>query len=332
AEAKRREASLAELERFYGETRAAGAKDASEQLEELRRHYRKALDSLRDELAPAPEAPAVPEGPIVHPVRRRWPWALLSLVVLAAGLFAVRQRGTAPGRDFKVPFDHPTALVWQGDVLWAADWKEQAVFRLAYKDGVLRATNRYALPETHVTGLAVNGADFYVADSWRRQIQRWRLDGDHLLFAAAWPSPGPQPSALFFDGTSLWSADSQEMRIYRHALDDQLSVLSSYAVRFPVVGLWADAQRFWSADTAYRLIHRHRYDDVLSLVASYGLRELDDGRAPLSAFAMRGGQVWLGRDGEGTLLERPLSLFSPRVLPPALPAPAPSPEPVPAAP
>ncbi len=199
--------------------------------------------------------------------------------------------------------------------------------------GELRVDARLALPEGHVTGLAASGGDLYVSDSWAHQIQRWRRDGERLVLAASWPSPGPQPSALFYDGTSLWSADSSQRRLYRHALDHDLTVLASYDVDLPIIGMWADGERFWSADTANRLIHRHRWDDVLSLVASFGLRELDDGKAPLSAFTMRGDRVWLGRDGQGLILERPLSRFEPRPVPrrsappraqaaPAAPAPA----------
>ena len=333
AENIRREERLAELEKFYTESRATGAKDAADQLEELRRHYRRALDSMRRELDPsAPEVRAQDrrEQPVLHRLPRRWPWAAAVAAGATLALFlAVKMRpAQAPAREalgYEVPFKNPTALTWVGDSLWAADWKESAVFRLTLKDGALSVAERFSLPESHITGMAVSGDNVYISDSWSHQIQRWKKEGDRLLLTGSWASPGGQPSALFYDGTNLWSADSEAKKIYRHALDDRMTVLSAFPVDMPVVGLWADADRFWSADSANRLIHRHRWDDALSLIASYGLKELDDGKAPVSAFAMKeGGDVWLARDGEGTVLERPLSAFEPRGLPARIGADAPA--------
>lgn len=221
-----------------------------------------------------------------------------------------------------MPFRNATGLVWLGDELWATDWKEAALFRVSVKEGAVVATARVPLPSTHPTGLAVNGAEFYVSDSWAKLIQRWRLQGDEAVLTGSWPSPGPQPSALFHDGKSLWSADSSQNKLYRHASDPALTVVAAYETDFPVVGLWADSERLWSADTANRLVHRHRFDDALSLVASYGLPELDDGKARLSAFVMKDGTVWLGRDGDSRLLARPLSDFAERPFSPPPPAPA----------
>ncbi|MBI5597431.1 MAG: hypothetical protein HY928_15185 [Elusimicrobia bacterium] len=326
AEQRRREERLAELEGFYAQSRTSGAKDAADQLEQLRRHYRRALDAMRRELDPnAPEA-AAESRPVVHRVPRRWPWAAAVAAAVTLALFmAVNLRNpaappSAPALGYEVPFKNTTALAWKGESLWAADWKESAVFRLTLQEGRLTVSEKFPLPESHITGMAVLDDTVYISDSWSRQIQRWKKEGDLLLQTGSWASPGSQPSALFFDGTNLWSADVSERKIYRHAMDDRLTVLATYPVDLPVIGLWADAERFWTADSANRLIHRHRWDDTLSLVASYALKELDDGKAPVSAFAMKEGGpvVWLARDGQGTILERPLSAFEPR---PALPQP-----------
>ncbi|MBI3298306.1 MAG: hypothetical protein HYZ75_09095 [Elusimicrobia bacterium] len=319
-EARRREDRLSELERAFAETRASGAKDAAEQLEELRRHYRRALHALRSELDPdMPVEERRKPSALVHKVPRRWPWlaaAALALTLGSAALVvrrtAVAPESSAPGRDHLLGFSHPTGMFWQGDSLWVSDWHEQAVFRLEEKGGAMAIAERFPLDGVHPTGLAVSGDDVFITDSWARQIQRWHRQGGELVLTGTWASPGPQPSALFHDGAGLWSADAAQRRVYRHSLDDRLSVVSSYQMEFPVVGLWADAERFWSADTANRLIHRHRYDKFLSLIASYGLRELDEGRTQLSAFAMRGDQVWLGRDGDARLISRPLTGFEQR--------------------
>lgn len=343
------EERVAEFEKLFAQTRASDAKSVSDQIEELRRHHRSMLEAMRAETdseltmriaaskipeASAPAAPTAPTaaepeipGPIIHPVPRRWPWVASAALTLTAATALLMMRrpeapppAPAPSPARGIAFSHPTGLVWQGASLWATDWTEQALFQLEEKGGALAVVKRLALPDTHPTGLALSGNDVFVSDSWARQIKRWQRQGDKLLLTGSWASPGPQPSALYFDGTNLWSADSAKGTIYRHTLDDRLTVVASYQVDFPVVGLWADKDRLWSADTANRLIRRHRFDDVLSQVASYGLRELDDGKAPLSAFTIRGNQVWLGRDGDARLIERPLSKLEARpALPPTSP-------------
>ncbi|MFH1726478.1 MAG: hypothetical protein ABII00_17850, partial [Elusimicrobiota bacterium] len=259
---------------------------------------------------------------------RLWLWAAGAAAAIAAAAAAAMFWGSSRiGRDYAVPFSHPTALVWQEDRLWAADWQQQAVFRMRLTPRGLSVEKRYSMPESHITGMALDGESVYVADSWRGQIQRWNFRADRTTLDRSWPSPGERPSALFFDGEHLWSADMAEQRVYQHAVDDDLTVLRSFPVGHGPVGLFADEQKFWSADMENRLVYRHRWDLSLSLVEAYRLSGLDDGKAPLSSFTMRGRRVWLGRDGLDRLIERPLWRFQ-HLPPPAAGAAA---EPGPAA-
>jgi hypothetical protein len=41
-------------------------------------------------------------------------------------------------------------------------------------------------------------------------------------------SPGASPSGLYFDGRNLWSVDSKTNKVYKHRMDDNLSVSSAY--------------------------------------------------------------------------------------------------------
>ncbi|MFC1679648.1 hypothetical protein ACFL2T_05510 [Elusimicrobiota bacterium] len=325
---RKREETLMTLERFFMDRHNERTKQTSEQIEELRRYYHKAMIALREEKeqlstrganpAGAPparprtaaastglRAPTLPLPAHLEP-RRRWPWVVGALALLVA---AIPWFSSLIGRDHPVSFSHPTALVWRDGELWAADWKEQAVYRLSRGLTGLKEDGRFPVPQSHIMGMALDGEDFYLADSWKKQIELWRLKDGLFLLKRAWPSPGESPSSLYFDGKHLWSADKTERRIYRHELDDELTVLQSFPVEHSPVGMFSDDEQFWSADSEARLVYRHRWDRLLSLVASYRLGEFSDGKTPLSSFTMRGGQVWVGRDGLNRILERPLWRF-----------------------
>ncbi|HBL18752.1 MAG: hypothetical protein A2X36_05160 [Elusimicrobia bacterium GWA2_69_24] len=342
-ELRKREDMLQKLEAYFIERGKERNAQTAEQFDSLRRHYQKMLENLREArrdraepqpaaagAAPAPAgtaskaalvaAPAGsgPRPAVLQPALReqpaegwgrvlRWALAAVFLCVAAAGIAAWLH--PVSGRDYKVPFSHPTALVWQGQTLWAADWKEETVYKLRRTAGGIKEEARFPIPGTHITGMAVVGETVYIADSWRRVIQRRRLGEGGLKLEQEWPSPGGTPSALLSDGTQLWSADMGERRIYRHALNDSLTVLESFPVEHAPIGLHADAERFWSADATSRLVFRHRWDQTLSLLGAYGLTELMEGKTPLSAFTMRGSEVWLGRDGGDSLIARPLWRF-----------------------
>lgn len=224
-------------------------------------------------------------------------------------------------RRYPVPFANPTALVWAGDDLWAADWRQEAIYRLRLHEGVLNVVKRWHLPGIHITGLAVAGEALYLSDSWKREILRFKVGkplpvgegggtpapgtpdaGKDLVLEATWPSPGENPTALYWDGAYLWSADSPH-RIYQHALDESLTVLNAYPAGFQVAAIHAAVDRFWTADADRRVITRHRRDAVLSPIEVLGSAFLDGGTDPLSAFARRGDRVWLGRERTGFLVE-----------------------------
>jgi len=173
---------------------------------------------------------------------------------------------------------------------------------------------RFAIPGVHASGLAIADEFIYLSDSWQHRIQRWRMERGRLVLDRSWASPGPNPSALYYDGMHLWSADLTERRLYRHLVDDALTILDSYPIDHAAVALFADKDTFLSVDAENRIVFRHRWDRRLTAIRALELPELQDGKAPLSAFTIRGERVWLGLDGSGTLLERPFWKFKERSL------------------
>ena len=340
----KREQAVHELESFFKDAQRKRRAETSDQLDAMHRHYQKALESAEPKTdpktrpAPIPPQPALVQASvppridqpspakstkpdedltveIQKPARNgRWvKFAILAAVVLG-GLLALQQWQGGAGRDHPVPFSHPAALVWENGSLWVADWKEQTVFRMRMDGGRVVEDARFSMPKTHITGMALAEGILYISDSWSHTLQRWRLDRGRLLLEKTWPSPGPNPAALYFDGMHLWSADLTERRLYRHLVDDALTILDSYPIDHAAIGLFADKERFWSADADNRIVFRHRWDRRLTPIRALHLPELENGKSPLSAFTLRGKSVWLGRDGSNVLIERPLWRFEEKSL------------------
>ncbi|MFA6317492.1 MAG: hypothetical protein WC943_08740 [Elusimicrobiota bacterium] len=269
---------------------------------------------------PLPGAPASASSRGVRPLLGRLVLAaVLTAAAVAAAAGYLHLRFSAVSHP--VPFKHPTALVWVGDELWVSDWFDQAVYRMGLDKGKLSVLQRYSLPGSHVTGLAVDGSTLYLADSWKREIQRYEA-GLELTLSASWPSPGPSPSALSFDGKYLWSGDSGSNTIYRHAIDESLSVLNAYPVSFSPVCLEREGGLFWSAGSGLRMILK--LDERMGLSEAFVHPRLEDGWQSLSCMAAKDGRFWVGRDGLGLLQELPKASLR-NVPPPVLPPPAPAP-------
>ena len=209
---------------------------------------------------------------------------------------------------YPIAYQH-RGLVWAGDRLWSADWFTQTVYEQKLEGGKLVTLRSIALAGSHVSGLAVADGHLYVADSWKRTIEKRRLDGPLTLVETA-SSPGPSPSGLFFDGRYLWSSDLASRRLYQHDLDRDLTVLASF--RSPgktPSGLFKDSRFLWSADSDTRVIYQHRLDKELNVIAKYTMPALDQGKESLASFTWKDGDLWLARDGLSRILRRKLGQF-----------------------
>lgn len=244
-------------------------------------------------------------GPSSRPVAKVVVSACLAMAVVLALWSARRNSGEA----YTLPSNHPTALVWMGDRLLSADWFTQTVTEHRLKGKSFEFVRSVKLPQSHISGLAAAGERVYLADSWKKVIEVRRLDAS-LSLIESFPSPGPVPSGLFWDGRYLWSSDASTGRFYQHDPTSGLTVLASYKSpgKTPA-GMHKDAQYFWSADADSRALYQHRLDNELRTVARYSLPALDAGNQTLSCFAIRGSDVWLGRDGLSRLVRTPLSSF-----------------------
>lgn len=141
--------------------------------------------------------------------------ALAGLLLLSGAMVYRQSKVSAASylREYPGVAANISAIVWTGGKLVAGDWLTQAVYVYsAGKDG-LKLEETYPLEKTHISGLAVAGDVLYVADSWKKTIEVRRL-GPGLTLLGSVPMPG-KVSALFYDGEYLWTCDSEGNAVLR---------------------------------------------------------------------------------------------------------------------
>ncbi|HCC48439.1 MAG TPA: hypothetical protein DEQ38_10050 [Elusimicrobia bacterium] len=164
---------------------------------------------------PVLAAPAAEPVPAARPARSPAFALGTALALLLAGFFVYRQvaGGADYYREYPGVAANISALVWSEGKLFAGDWLTQAVYLYSEgKDG-LRLEQTFPLEKTHISGLASAGDTLYVADSWKKTIEVRRV-APGLPLIKSFPAPG-KVSALFYDGEYLWTCDSEGNAVLR---------------------------------------------------------------------------------------------------------------------
>lgn len=161
---------------------------------------------------PAPAVPAVEAAPRRR--GPAYAVAALALLLAGFGVYRQFQ-GNSAGyyREYPGVAANISSLVWVDGKLFAGDWLAQSVHRYsADKDG-LHLEETFPLGGTHISGLAAAGDTLYVADSWKKTIEARKL-APGLPLLKSFPAPG-KVSALFYDGEYLWTCDSEGNAVLR---------------------------------------------------------------------------------------------------------------------
>jgi CheY-like chemotaxis protein len=254
--------------------------------------------------APRAAAPARREFPSR---RRFAPLAAALAVLLCGGaLYRYIKTGQeAYYREYPGVAANISAMMWRENKLVAGDWLARAIYVYEREGDNLKLADTYQLEKTHISGLAAAGETLYVADSWRKVIEArsiapglpllkvfpmpgkvsamfydgeylWTCDSDgnavlrrpdsELTPAVSFRLP-EKPDQIFRDGKYLWTAVSSTGRLYRHVLDDSLTLDGVFALKtlragYPLSAFaWKDG-RVWLAR------------DGLSVVTEAGRAEL----------------------------------------------------------
>jgi CheY-like chemotaxis protein len=139
--------------------------------------------------------------------------SLAALLAVVAVYRQVSGTSAAYYREYPGVAPNISALVWSGDKLFAGDWLAQAVHIYAPGSEGLRLEASFPLDKTHISGLAAAGDTLYVADSWKKTIEARRI-APGLPLLRTFPAPG-KVSALFYDGEYLWTCDSEGNAVLR---------------------------------------------------------------------------------------------------------------------
>ena len=190
--------------------------------------------------------------------------ALAGAVLIAASIPAWRWGAEwryEPEATAPVSALNPSALAYDGTLLWVADWGGR-ITALDPADP-RRAVREVAVPAGGLfrpTALAFGDGRMWTLDSARARLLRSSAARPEAVVAAV-ASPGPAPTALAYDGSSLWSYDAANRALYRHGADE--GTYQSFHIKDDVVPnalAWVGG-RLWMHDSKSRRIMIYSLED-----------------------------------------------------------------------
>ncbi len=169
----------------------------------------------RPAVQPAPAPVPAPASVAPSGGKGSWLFAgALVAAALLFGIYRSVSGSASYYREYPGVAANISALVWTGgDKLYAGDWLTQAVYLYSSSRDGLRLERTFPLEKTHISGLASAGGYLYVADSWKKVIEQRKLEPG-LPLVRSFPAPG-KVSALFYDGEYLWTCDSEGNAVLR---------------------------------------------------------------------------------------------------------------------
>lgn len=224
------------------------------------------------------------------------------------GILIQKTRKTEPQKiEYVIPNSKVSGLAIVGETLWVSDWFTQVIYQYQIQEKKLILIKSYSLNGFHITGIAPGNNSLYTSDSWKKTIVRHHLNSA-LDVAETFPSPGPNPSGLYFDGKYLWSCDGTTRKIYQHALDEKLTVIASYESpgTFPV-GLFHNNNSFFSASALGGKIFKNSMQERFKLEKTYVFKEAVEKGKQISAFTLQEDNVWIALEGENTIIKKSLN-------------------------
>ncbi|MEA3307621.1 MAG: hypothetical protein U9Q34_07535, partial [Elusimicrobiota bacterium] len=218
------------------------------------------------------------------------------LAVAAIGFFihfSILSKHLSHHKVFSIESSNISSMAWDKDDLWAGDWLKETVYQYTFLDNELKLNKKHKLAGVHISGIAVSDGIIYIADSWKKNIQKRKID-EELTLIKKYPF-AEEIINIFFDGEYLWSCDSNGTLLV-HRMDDSLSVISSFKLSNHPDQIFKQKKNFWSATSSGKKIYKHKLDDKLSIVQGYIIKDLS-GDSPLSSFSWKDGKLWVVRDG-----------------------------------
>ncbi len=128
----------------------------------------------------------------------------------------------------------------------------------------------HPIAHSHVSGLSWEDDLLWACDWFSQSIYQYRFEEGQLLLVKSFLMPGSHFTGLVSTGESLYTCDSTQKTITKHALNQTLSALVSVPSPGPnPSGLFYDGSYLWSCDGNTRKIYKHALDENLTLIATY---------------------------------------------------------------
>lgn len=131
----------------------------------------------------------------------------------------------------------------------------------------------YPIANSRVSGLSWGGGTLWLCDWYSQNVQQYKRRGGwggELELAKTIALPGYHLTGIAWGNGFLYSCDSWKKTIFKHYIDDRLSVAAAYPSPGPnPSGLFYDGKYLWSCDGDTRKIYQHLLDNQLTVVAVY---------------------------------------------------------------
>ncbi|MBI4803274.1 MAG: hypothetical protein HY796_12205 [Elusimicrobia bacterium] len=197
------------------------------------------------------------------------------------------------------PANHQVGLVYYGNRWLSVDWMDGRIFELNATTGLKLLQ---AFPNSFTTGLSAGNNCLWSTDAFNRRC--YKHDPKTFAILASFPAPGPSPSAVYWDGSSLWLADKETRRAYKY-LNIQGSATA--LIHYPLleaepVGLWRSDDLLWVLDRSGKSVRRYRVDKELIPVDILQLSNWLPEKTRPTGMALTGSEIWI-------LTENPCLLY-----------------------
>jgi len=146
---------------------------------------------------------------------------------ITARLYRIDTETKTVVQEYVAPGPRPEGLTWDGSRLWCADWTNKKIYRLEVGETTLVVDREFPVPaeagDAKPVGLAWDGEALWLT-TWT-PYYLFRVDPisgqalvTRMLQAPAeplYPTAGPAPEDLAWDGTHLWITDWYTRKVYR---------------------------------------------------------------------------------------------------------------------
>ena len=197
------------------------------------------------------------------------------------------------------PTSHPVGLAYYNNRWLSVDWMDGRIFELNPTTGLKLLQ---AFPNSFTTGLSAGNNCLWSTDAFNQRC--YKHDPRTFAVLASFQTPGPSPSAVYWDGASLWLADKKTRRAYKYLnIQGNATALIHYQLlEAEPVGLWRRDDLLWVLDGAEKSVRRYRVDKELIPVDTLDISGWLTGKARAVALALTDSEIWI-------LTENPCLLY-----------------------